>query len=103
MRATLLWLGVACLAATPLMAQGDAGPIRPRPQPPTTASPERLPPVPRIGREPEREAESFRYVPPSDPILAKAIAANIDFQQELPNFLCQERMTRSSSRNLGKK
>lgn len=101
-------LTVACLAvvwaAVPLMAQGP-GPLRPRPQPPTSgASPQRLPPAPRIGQEPvEEDRDAFHYVPPSDPLLAKAIAANIDFHDDLPDFVCQERMTRSSSRNLGKK
>jgi len=90
------------LAAVPLLAQGS-GPLRPRPQPPGSAVPQRSP-VPRIGREPvEQERDTFRYGPPPDPILAKAIEANIDFQDELPNFLCQERMTRWSTGNLGKK
>ena len=103
MRAMLLYLAVVS-AVAPLMAQGP-GPLRPRPQPPSNgASPHRLPPAPRIGQEPVEESrEASRYLPPSDPVLAKAIAANIDFQQELPNFVCQERMTRSSSRDLGKK
>jgi hypothetical protein len=106
MRAALICLGVVWLAAAPLMAQGPDGPLRPRPRPPTTASPKPLPPAPRIGPAPaeqERDSEPVQYAPPTDPVLAKAIEANIDFQQELPDFLCQERMTRSSSHNLGKK
>lgn len=90
-------------AAAPSLAQGP-GPLRPRPQPPAQASREGLPPTPRIGREPAPdEREPFRYVPPSDAVLAKAVAANIDFHDNLPNFVCRERMTRSSSRDLGKK
>lgn len=102
MKLLVALLAVVC-ASMPALAQG---PLRPRPRPPGsgTTSPQPLPPAPRIGQEPvEREREAFRYVPPPDPILAKAIAANIDFQDELPNFLCQERMTRWTSRNLGKK
>lgn len=102
MRAMLLCL--AAVSAAALTAQGP-GPLRPRPQPPGSGtSPQRVPAAPRIGKEPVDEArEASRYVPPSDPVLVKAIAANIDFQQELPNFVCQERITRSSSRDLGKK
>ncbi len=51
----------------------------------------------------EEARDAFAYVPPEDPLLAKAIEATIEFQQELPDFVCLERMKRSSSHNLGKK
>jgi hypothetical protein len=95
----------ACLTvALPLAAQGPAGPIAKRPRP--TAEPRGpKPPPPRIGqRPPEYEKETTpAYTPPGDPVLVKAIEANEAFDDRLPNFLCRQFMTRSSSRNLGKK
>lgn len=103
MRWTFIVLGVLWIAAATGLAQSPAGPIRTKPQP-TTTSRERLPPAPRIGRLPvEYDREPVGYQPPSDPVFLKAIEANKAFDQELPNFLCQQFMTRSSSRNLGKK
>ena len=104
MRWTFAVLGVMCIAAASSLAQGPAGPIRPKPQPPTKARREKMPPVRRIGQQPvEPEREIVAYVPPSDPVLLKAIESNEAFTEKLPNFLCKQFMTRSSSRNLGKK
>jgi hypothetical protein len=96
-----LFSAAAFCAAASLLAQG---PLRPRPRPPGagTAAPRPSPPAPRVSHE-RAERDTFRYVPPSDPLLAKAIAANFEFQQELPDFVCLERVKRSSSENLGKK
>ncbi|MDA1236499.1 MAG: hypothetical protein O3A53_17075 [Acidobacteria bacterium] len=104
MRWTFAVFGMMCIAVATGLAQGPAGPIRPKPQPPTGARQKQLPPVPRIGRQPvEHDREVVAYRPPSDPVLLKAIAANEEFAEKLPNFLCKQFMTRSSSRNLGKK
>jgi hypothetical protein len=51
----------------------------------------------------EETRDASAYVPPADPLLVKAMEANVEFQQELPDFVCLERMKRSSSENLGKK
>ncbi len=92
---------LALVAAT-LFAQGPAGPIRKRPRP-TTAPAEKPPPAPRIGQRPvEYSRDPIGYLPPSDPVLLKAIDANQAFDDELPNFLCRQVMQRSRSRNLGK-
>ncbi len=102
MRWTLVVLGFVWVAATGL-AQGPAGPIHPKPRP-TAAPRERLPPVARIGRPPVEESrQPVAYQPPSDPVLVMAIEANKEFDDSLPNFVCNEFMTRSSSHNLGKK
>ena len=100
MRRPLIVLLVCLAFAANAAAQG---PIRPRPRP--TAEPRGpKPPPPRIGQRPvEYDRETPAYTPPSDPILVRAIEANEAFDDRLPNFICHQFMTRSKSRNLGKK
>ena len=49
--------------------------------------------------------DDFTPQPPmhSDPIIAKAMAAARDFSKGLPNFVCDQRMSRFESEDLGKK
>lgn len=100
MRRTFVVLGALWIAAAQAVAQG---PIRPKPRPPQTSQGSR-PAVPSLGRRPiESERVPTDYASPSDPLLVKAIAANKALDEKLPNFLCQQIMLRSRSRNLGKK
>ena len=103
MRRVLLFLAALLAAGAVAPAQGPGGPIRKRPRP-ATAPEERLPAPPRIGESPvERTRDPIAYRPPTDPVLLRAIEANHEFDDKLPSFLCRQFMTRSSSRNLGKK
>ncbi|MEZ5365467.1 MAG: hypothetical protein R2748_24850 [Bryobacterales bacterium] len=103
MRLAPLYL-LAALAGVSVFAQGPAGPIVKRPRPTTSSRPSPPPPPRRIGERPvEYERPEPAYIPPTDPVLLKAIEANEEFDQRLPNFLCRQFMTRSRSRNLGKK
>ena len=103
MRRVPLYLLAAVAAATGF-AQGPAGPIVKRPRPAASSRPSPQPPPRRIGERPvEHDRPEVAYVPPTDPVLLLAIEANEEFDQKLPNFLCRQFMTRSRSRNLGKK
>lgn len=96
-------LGALWIAAAVGLAQGPAGPIRPNPRPPDKQR-ESPPPAPRFGRQAEEDVrQPAAYQPPSDPVLVMAIEANREFDQGLPNFMCNQFMTRSESRNLGRK
>lgn len=103
MRWTLAALVVLWAAPAAGLAQGPAGPIR---QKPRAASPSRPSPAPapRIGQQTEEgEPRQDVYQLPSDRVLAMAIEANQEFDDTLPNFLCNQFMTRLESRNLGKR
>ena len=103
MRRICILAAALLIAGAPAFPQGPGGPIRKRPRP-TTAPKERQPPAPRIGERPvEYDRDPVAYVPPSDPMLLRAIEANKEFDEKLPNFLCRQFMTRYRSRNLGKK
>ena len=102
MRLVLLALTALVAIAAPAWPQA-AGPIKARPRP-SNAPRTPQPPPPRIGERPvEYDREPAGYAPPTDPVLVKAIEANKEFGEKLPNFLCRQYMTRSSSRNLGQK
>jgi hypothetical protein len=103
MRWTLLVLGVLWAAPAIGLAQGPAGPIRQKPRPTQTPRVS-SPPAPQIGQQPDGDdRHTADYQPPSDLVLSMAIEANKEFDQSLPNFLCNQLMTRASSRNLGKR
>jgi hypothetical protein len=102
MRRALIALTALFAIAAPAVPQAT-GPIQAKPRP-STAPPSVRPPPPRIGERPiERDRNPVAYTPPSDPILVKAIEANKAFDERLPNFICTQHITRSTSRNLGKK
>lgn len=103
MRWTFVVLGALWIAPAMGLAQGPAGPIRQKPRPASTPRPPSTP-APRIGQEVKQDSgQQAPYQRPSDPVLAMAIEANQEFDANLPNFLCNQFMTRSESRNLGKK
>lgn len=47
--------------------------------------------------------EELPLVEHDDPLVRKAVAANLAFSDHLPDFACHQTTTRSESRNLGKK
>ncbi len=61
------------------------------------------PAPPVLRRNPLIDKDKEEMPLDTDPFIAKAREANLDFSVELPNYICRETMRRSESRNLGKK
>ena len=96
-------------AATPAMAQSQAPNTPPCSDAPPTLKRDNqptLPPCPEPSEEYPGVADSAAPIPslpPSAPLIDRARVATLQFSQKLPNFICQEFMSRFTQQGRGDK